>query len=335
MKFSKDNLRDSRQTPFLVIDLMMLGLVFINLAWLLFDTLFTSAIVRSSLEWLSPEFTTFYATQIHVNFVVYDLVFVAIFLTEFVIRWGFAIRDNTYHRWFFYPFVHWYDLLGCIPVGSFRWLRLLRIVSILYRLQKYQIIDLSNLYVVQFVTKYLNVLVEELSDRVVLHVLDGVQDEIAIGTPVMEKIAQQVLLPNKHLLIEWISTRINDLSDNIYRPRRDELREYLEDVIASSLAHDQKVAALERLPVIGQAVTEIIRQTVSDVVFHVMDRLATDLGREDTDMWVQEMTDTVLARLLQPSDQLNTATKNILINVLEVVKDEVRIQRWKVREVPP
>src|SRR5690606_21441070 len=100
-------------------------------------------------------------------------------------------------------------------------------------------------------------------------------------------------------------------------------------------AHDQKVAPLERLPVIGQAVTEIIGQTVSDVGVHVMDRLATDVGREDTDIWVQEIADMVIARLLQPSDELNTATKNILINVLEVVKDEVRIQRWKMKEVSP
>ncbi|MDV7396135.1 hypothetical protein RZS08_32380, partial [Arthrospira platensis SPKY1] len=119
-----------------------------------------------------------YAEQIHTNFVAYDLVFVAIFLTEFVVRWIIAVHRNTYHRWFFYPFVHWYDLLGCIPVGSFRWLRLLRVISIVYRLQKYQIIDISNLYIVRFVRKYLNVLLEELSDRIVLNVLDGVQDEI-------------------------------------------------------------------------------------------------------------------------------------------------------------
>lgn len=332
MKINKDNLRNSRQTPLLLIDFAMLGLVFINLAWLLFDTLFSSELIRAGLHWLAPDFTEFYASTIHVNFVLYDLFFVIIFLTEFLIRWGHAIRHNVYHRWFFYPFVHWYDLLGCIPVGSFRWLRLLRIISILYRLQKYQIIDMSNLYLVRFVRKYLNILVEELSDRVVLHVLDEVQDEIDVGTPVMDKIVQQVLLPHRHLLIQWISSRINDISDHVYRPRRDELRRYLESAIASSLAQDQKVAALERLPVIGQAITDVIEQTVSDVAFNVVDRVATDIGSEETDVWVEELIDMVLARLLQPSDQLNTVTKNMLIDVLEVIKDEVRIQRWKLKD---
>lgn len=332
MKVNTEKLRTSHETPFLIVDLLMLGLVIINLAWLIFDTLFTSALVRNGLTWLSPEFTRFYAEQIHTNFVAYDLVFVAIFLTEFVVRWIIAVHRNTYHRWFFYPFVHWYDLLGCIPVGSFRWLRLLRVISIVYRLQKYQIIDISNLYIVRFVRKYLNVLLEELSDRIVLNVLDGVQDEISIGTPVMEKVVQQVLVPNKPLLIEWIASRINDISDNVYQPRRADLKQYLDDVIASSLAQDAKVATLEKLPVVGETITQVIESTVSEIVFNVVDRLATDIGREETDVWVHEITDLLLARLLQPDAALNEASKNVLIDVLEVVKDEVRIQRWKLKE---
>lgn len=335
MKVNTAQLRHSQETPFLVIDFLMLGLVFINLAWLLFDTLFTSQLVRTGLEWISPAFVEFYAVQVHANFVVYDLVFVAIFLTEFVLRWIFAIRYNTYHRWFFYPFVHWYDLLGCIPVGSFRWLRLLRIISIVYRLQKYQIIDISNVYLVRFFVKYIDVLIEELSDRIVINVLSGIQDEVAVGTPVVEKIVQQVLLPNKPLLVDWITSRINDLSDSVYQPRREEIRRYVDDVIANSIAKDQKVAALERLPIIGDAVTEIIESTVSDIVFNVIDRIAADIGNEETDVLVHELTDMIIARLVQPNETLNIASKDILIDVLEVVKDEVRVQRWKLKETNP
>src|SRR5690606_42147929 len=51
------------------------------------------------------------------------LLFVSVYLTEFSIRWLVAIARRTHERWFYFPFVHWYDLLGCIPVGSFRWLQ--------------------------------------------------------------------------------------------------------------------------------------------------------------------------------------------------------------------
>ncbi len=90
-----------------------------------------------------------------------------------MIRWAVAIARGTYHRWFFYPFVHWYDLLGCIPVGSFRWLRILRVVSLMFRLQKMGVVDFRDTYIGRSVIKYYRILVEEVSDRVVINVLEG------------------------------------------------------------------------------------------------------------------------------------------------------------------
>ena len=142
-------------------------------------------------------------------------------------------------------------------------------------------------------------------------------------------------MPNKPLVIEWIASRINDLADNVYQPRRPDLKLYIDGVIAASIAQDQKVAALEKLPVIGQAVTEIIETTVSDIVFNVLDRVVMDIGAEETDIWVRDITDQVIARLLQPNAQLNAAGRDVLIDILDVVKDEVRIQRWKLKEVTP
>lgn len=132
---------------------------------------------------MTPGFHAFYRDTIHSNFLFYDLCFVAVYLTEFVIRWIVAIARGTYHRWFFYPFAHWYDLLGCIPVGSFRWLRILRVVGLLMRLQRMGIIDLSQTWLGQTILKYYNIVVEEISDRVVINVLSGAQREIGVAAP--------------------------------------------------------------------------------------------------------------------------------------------------------
>ena len=58
----------------------------------------------------------------------YDLAFVVIFLTEFCVRWVAAVVRKTYMRWYFFPFIHWYDLIGCIPLGGARIFRFLRII---------------------------------------------------------------------------------------------------------------------------------------------------------------------------------------------------------------
>ena len=330
--YNLDNIKRSRQGVFFALDFIMLSLVVVNLSWLLFDTLFTSEFFRSGLTWVSPQFTTFYSTYVHPNFVAYDLVFVAIFLTELVVRWVVAVRQKTYHRWFFYPFVHWYDVLGCIPVGSFRWLRLLRVISILYRLQKYQIIDLSKSYPVRIVRKYLDIIVEEVSDRVVINVLNGVQDEIQTGSPVVGRVASEVLLPHKGVMIEWLTGRLNAITDAVYEPRREELHHYIDKIISDAIDVDPKVAALEKLPIVGPPLIDVIENTVSDIVNHIIDTLVRDIGHPESDSLIKDLIEGALARVLEPSDELNQVSKEILIDAIDVIKEQVQVQQWKLKE---
>ena len=332
ISYNLTNIKKSRQGIVFALDFLMLGLIFINLTWLIFDTFFTSQLFQTGLQWLSPGFTEFYRINVHPNFVAYDLIFVSIFLTELSVRWAIAIYQKTYHRWFFYPFVHWYDVLGCIPVGSFRWLRLLRVVSILYRLQKYEIIDLSKSYPIKVIKKYTDIIVEEISDRVVVNVLDGVQDEIKTGSPVVSRIVSEVLLPHKQVVIEWLSGRINTITDSVYEPRKQDLHRYIDAIISEALEADPKVSALGKLPVVGTALTDVIENTVSDIVFNVVDTLVSDVGHKDTDSLIKELFDIVLDRLMEPSDMLNETGRLILLDAIDVVKEEVKVQQWKLKE---
>ncbi len=175
IKLHPEKLKLNLDTVGFVIDLLMIALVILNLGLILFDWLFQVPPVQGFLADMTPAFHAFYRDTIHSNFLFYDLCFVAVYLTEFVIRWIVAIARSTYHRWFFYPFAHWYDLLGCIPVGSFRWLRILRVVGLVMRLQRMGIIDLSQTWLGQTILKYYGIVVEEVSDRVVINVLSGAQ----------------------------------------------------------------------------------------------------------------------------------------------------------------
>ena len=85
-----------------MVDLIMLGLLFINLVWLLFDGLYATQAFKAILSSLSPNIVEGYA-PIHENFVLYDLAFVVVFLTEFCVRWVAAVVRKTYMRWYFSP----------------------------------------------------------------------------------------------------------------------------------------------------------------------------------------------------------------------------------------
>ena len=208
IKLHPEKLKLNLDTIGFVIDLLMIALVILNLGLILFDWLFQVPPVQGFLAEMTPAFHAFYRDTIHSNFLFYDLCFVAVYLTEFVIRWIVAIARSTYHRWFFYPFAHWYDLLGCIPVGSFRWLRILRVVGLVMRLQRMGIIDLSQTWLGQTILKYYGIVVEEVSDRVVINVLSGAQREIGGGSPLLHRIETQVLAPRQDKLVSFIATRI-------------------------------------------------------------------------------------------------------------------------------
>src|SRR5690554_8235954 len=108
--------------------------------------------------------------------------------------------------------MHCYDLVGSIPNGGLRFLRLLRIISIMYRLHQYKIIDVTGSRLYQFVNFYYDAFMEELSDRIVLKVLSGVQDEVKRGSPLFERIQNDILFPRREMLSDWLSEKIGRAS---------------------------------------------------------------------------------------------------------------------------
>jgi hypothetical protein len=74
-----------------------------------------------------------------------------------------------------FPFIHWYEILAIIP--HLRFLRLFRAGIIAYRLHElgYKVVP-DNIRIKALF--YYSVVMEELSDRVVITVIDGVRQEL-------------------------------------------------------------------------------------------------------------------------------------------------------------
>jgi hypothetical protein len=304
----------------------------VNLTWLLFDTLFSSPLVQQGLYRVFPDFTSYYGTEVHPNFIVYDLFFVYIFLTELVVRWLIALKRHTYHRWWFYPFIHWYDVLGCIPVGSFRWLRLLRVFSIVYRLERHNIIDITGTPPVRFVIKYVNVVMEEISNRVVVNVLSSVQSEIREGTPIVNNIVDQVVKPRMPEVTDWLMARLGDLSDNAYEDKKEDVRLYIDKVVVAAFAHNAGVAELQRLPVVGESISTVVEDGVSQLIYDMTEYIVGDVTSSASKALTRELTDTLSEKMMEPPERFKVASRDMLIEALEVVKDQAKVQQWKLEE---
>lgn len=305
------------------VDVFMLVLISANLVLIIIDWLYQIDPLQRLLASQLPTIFAFYRDIIHANFTSIDLAFVSIYLVEFSIQWLVAIAARHYHRWFFYPFIHWYDLLGCIPVGSFRWLRVLRVFSILVRLQQIGWVNLENTYVVKVALKYYNVLVEEISDRIVINVLNGAQREITMGSPVLDRVTREVLQPRKAALLDLITAQLASSIKSAHRAHRGDLETYLAELTDEVLAHSTAGRQLRYLPLAGR----LIKQQVQEVGLALVDSLVDDIDKPASREQLNALLDSMLTTA--GDKPLTPILQDIIYDIIEQIKAQVLVQQWK------
>ncbi|QOC22879.1 ion transporter [Wenzhouxiangella sp. AB-CW3] len=329
IRFDRNKLRETRQTSWLMLDLFMVVLVSINLVFIVFDTLYGTVAMQQLLEGFSPAFNAFYDERVHQHFLYYDLIFVAIFLAEFCFQWVMSVRKRIYPRWYFYPFMRWYDLVGCIPIGSLRMLRLLRIVSLLVRLQKMGVIDMTETRIYRFFEFYFNAFIDEVSDRVMIRTLDDVRREVEDETPITRKVITEVIAPQRELLVEHLSRRIGLIAQNSYQQHQDTIREYVDSVIGDAVRANAGIRNLERVPMLGRAVVGQLQQSINDIVYEVFDRTVRDVSAAENNRLVDESVSVIIDAILDDHPELGDIGTKMTVEAIELIKERVRVQHWK------
>ncbi|NMT64746.1 hypothetical protein [Marinobacter orientalis] len=330
LKINRENLKTSHQLIWFTIDFLMLGLLIVNLAFIIFDSTYNFVAVQNLLAENVPALKEFYH-PIHLNFIFYDLIFVGIFLTEFVVRWGYSIKAKVYDRWYFYPFIHWYDIIGCIPVGTFRFLRVLRVISIVYRLHQYKVIDVTQTKTFKFFNFYYEAFMEELSDRIVIKVLSGAQDEIRQGSPLFDRIQNDILYPRRQMLSDWMSQRVADAAQEGYIPNRGALRSYLETRVDNALKQNMELSRLKYLPVVGPTIQETLEDAVGDIVANVIHQILEDLASASNHAFIEDIVNVFLPTPDEnrKEEAPNEALINLIIEILDAVKSQVSVKHWR------
>jgi hypothetical protein len=322
---NEQKLHHSKEGKLLLIDFAMMGLLAFNLLLILFDALFETIFFRDALNFISPTIATTYQ-PVHDNFLLVDLIFVGCFLTEFLVRWGIAIVRKEYLRWYFYPFLHWYDLLGCIPLEAARIFRVLRVFSIVYRLQKYKIIDIKKLSAFKFIVFYYNVLLEELTDRIIVKALTDVQDEINEGSPILEEITQKVLLSRRETLAEWLSSLFGHIGNRMAHPEEGSaIRKHIEESVAHAIQDNKELSLIVHVPFLGRPIEEKLEQAVGDLVVQILLNITQEMSADKINPML--MADPHQAD--QEEQALDKEVRAIISQCLDLIKDHVAQQNWK------
>ncbi|PNG00182.1 ion transporter [Stutzerimonas kunmingensis] len=311
-------------------------LVCINLSLILFDSLFALQPVSAVLADLAPELHARYQQSVHANFQYIDLGFVAIFVLDVLLGWTVALFERRYARWYYYPFAHWYDVLGCIPLAGLRWLRVLRVGALLIRLQRLGLIDMRGWAIYGLFSRYYYLLIEELSDRVMVRLFGRLQQEIGASDDLSRRLLQEVVRPRKQRLLNDISRRLQDMLETGYRDNRGAIEGYVSQLIHQALQNNPEMHNLRRLP-LGNRLASTLDDALSDIAARLLQgavegmrgpqfqALAGNLADEFFDAWVYQ------------DENTDLALEELLVDVIEVLKQQVLDRRWSrfVGPTPP
>jgi hypothetical protein len=306
-------------------DLLMLGLTIFDLAWLMFDALYSMHTIKALVDPILP----FYQS-INEEFYFYDGIIVSIFILEFSIRWLVSIQQKAYSKWFFYPFIHWYDVLGCFPTSSFRILRLFRVIGLTYRLHRWQVINLNDYVLFTTLVHYYNIAIEEISDLLVVKILSQAKDGIHRGKPLNEAILKEVIQPRQTELAQLISANLQKGLEKKYPQYQKLLKKHVIKTVEKTVINNPEVQQIKRIPVVGAQIQSALNTATSQIVFGVVDQLILDFSAKENQAMVALITESVLEVLLQhQSSQSTNLTNEMLVESIDLIVKRVQIKQWK------
>jgi hypothetical protein len=312
----------------LYFDVVMICILSVNLSLMVFDALFG---IRAIGDFLSRhyEFFAWYGATVHPNFLLIDAGFICIYVVELIIRWRHAIHHRTYGEWWLYPVFHWYDILGLLPIPGFRLFRIIRVWALLMRLHCLGVVDVNRWHLIRMVNHIINVLMEEISDRVVLNILNGVKKEVQTGNDLAHRITENIIDPRKDYLSDQIALRMETLVDAAYKPRREYLRTYTSNAVTKAIAENDHIKLMNSVPYLGEYVAVNLKAGVSEIVFQVIDSFLRDMGdRENTDYMKQIILD-IFDDITRGSAAQDEFIRNTIIDVIDEIAAQVRVKQWQ------
>lgn len=315
----------------LVYDIVMLVLILVDLLLIFVDQIMMSSFWTQVAQALG--FTdSLLAYKNHTHFTLATLggMFTLFLIGELLVRWAIAIHKKTYYRWFFFPFVHWYEVLGCFPL--LRPLRLLRAVIIIKRLHdmRIQVVPEKWIKTAKF---YTHILLEELSDRVILTAVGNFR--MQLNQAGGQNLIQSTLHKNQQQLQHVLSTIIaQNLHEKLQQlgshPAIQELPQKVGGAIEQALLDTPEFRRyLKMIPIAGGLiegqVLEISKKIGQNATQAACEALLSDES-------IAQITDALLANIAH----VGTVSPEVLALIEQIVQDglsafeeQVKIQQWK------
>lgn len=317
----------------LTYDIIMLIVISIDLLLISLDAVLMSNFSSNAAAWLSvSEALDWYRVTLHDPLRTTGGFFTIFLIVELLLRWALAIKEKRYYRWFFFPFVHWYEVLGCFP--QLRALRLLRAVVIGRRLYQlgYQVLPQSWINRIKF---YIDLLLEELSDRVILTTIQNFRQELTNPDTHKSFIESAITRNRPEIEAAVLSILRTELAPKLQAMTTSPsggnmLASEMGNAIEEGLANTPELRRyLRMIPIAGTLIESQLQHVghnIGENVVYALNKRLLDPERLDTLMVAIA---SGIAQIDTNNTALDTLISSIIDDSLTEFEAQVKIQQWK------
>lgn len=314
-------------------DSLLMILILINLFCLATDAILMSDFML----WLSHLLTlnaplTWYKTHLHDWVEITENWFTLLWLTELLIHWAVSIYRKTYPRWFFYPFYHWYDVLALIP--QLRFLRLFRAGVIAYQLHQLGYFPKRWYKWGEF---YYSLILEELTDRIALTMIRGVEREL-IRNSVLKQTINDMLDKHRQLFATTLAELLQESLGKALQQQQRQMSYNVGQIVNQAIENTPELHQMLRLlPVIGgrleqqiQSIGQRLGENITQGLLQPFVESSEQHANQTYQMIAEQASQTPL-----DSEQISTLVQSVIFDSLEIVRKQVKSKHWEDRFQPP
>ena len=310
-------------------DILMLGIIVVNLCCIVGNALLMSHFSSWLFEQLhQTAWLDYYRNQLHPWVVKTETWFIIFLIAELLIRWLIAIIGKHHQRWFFFPFVHWYEVLAIFPM--LRFFRLIRAVVIGYRLHElgYRILPASVLKQLNF---YYRVVMEELSDRVVITVLDSVKKELDTSST-HKKILHDLVDHHRQMFATTLAALLQESLAVHLQSQQQLISQNVGQVIVQAIEDTPQLSQLLKLiPLVGGKIEQQVHAIAQQLGENITQGLLQPLtqGSTETPNASYRFVAEKISQLNIDNHALEQLVESVVYESLESLRKQVAVKQWQ------
>lgn len=270
----------------------------------------------------------FYRSYLHPWVITTEAWFIIFLIVELAIRWLLSIIQKHHARWWFFPFIHWYEIVAIIP--HFRFLRLFRAGIIAYRLHElgYKVVPDSIRLKAIF---YYRVVMEELSDRVVITVIDGIKHELDTSSS-HKKIIHDLVDHHRQLFTVTLSSMLQESLAKALQQQQPIITQKVGHIVNQAIEDTPELTQLLRLiPIVGSR----IEQQIQSIGQRLGENITAGLIEPFTAGSFERPNENYLliaekvSQLNIDNQYLEELVESVVYESLEAIRKQVKVKQWQ------